>query len=133
MPDTMRLDKWLWAARLYKTRALAVHGVGLGRVTVNGQPAKAGRDLRVGDRLSLQQVGYRQELTVLLLSPQRRNAAFARTMYSESAASLAAGEQARRQRRLAPEPAISLSEGRPTKRDRRALADWQRWSASAEE
>jgi ribosome-associated heat shock protein Hsp15 len=60
MPDSMRLDKWLWAARLYKTRALAVQGVVRGRVTVNGQPAKAGRDLHVGDRLMVQQGGYRR-------------------------------------------------------------------------
>ncbi|KAB2873144.1 MAG: RNA-binding S4 domain-containing protein, partial [Burkholderiaceae bacterium] len=62
MPDSMRLDKWLWAARLYKTRALAVQGVSLGRVIVNGQPAKAGRDLHVGDRLRLQQAGLVLEL-----------------------------------------------------------------------
>ena len=129
----MRLDKWLWAARLYKTRALAAHGAALGRVTVNGQPAKAGRDLRIGDRLGLQQPGHRQELTVLALSAQRGNATMARTLYTESAESLAARERARQQRRLAPEPAGSLTEGRPTKRDRRALADWQRWSASADE
>ncbi|HTP71499.1 MAG TPA: RNA-binding S4 domain-containing protein [Burkholderiaceae bacterium] len=133
MPDTMRLDKWLWAARLYKTRALAVHEVTLGRVTVNGLPAKAGRDLHVGDRLNVQQAGYRQELTVLALSAQRGNAATARTLYEESAESLAAREQARLQRRLAPEPAATLTEGRPTKRDRRALADWRRWSASTDE
>jgi len=131
MPDTMRLDKWLWAARLYKTRALAVQGVA--RVTVNGQPAKAGRDLRVGDRLCLQQAGFLQELTVLELRAQRGGAAVARTMYSESAESLAARERARQQRRLAPEPAAARPDGRPTKRDRRALADWQRWSASLDE
>ncbi|HEX6019538.1 MAG TPA: RNA-binding S4 domain-containing protein [Burkholderiaceae bacterium] len=133
MPDTMRLDKWLWAARLYKTRALAVQGVALGRVTVNGLPAKAGRDLHVGDRLCLQQAGFSQELTVLQLCAQRGGAAVARTMYSESAESLAARERARQQRRLAPEPAAARPDGRPTKHDRRALADWQRWSASLDE
>ena len=133
MPDSMRLDKWLWAARLYKTRALAVHGIALGRVLLNDQPAKAGRDLRIGDRLSVQQAGYRQELTVLLLSPQRGSATVARTLYVESAESLAARERLRLQRRLAPEPAATLADGRPTKRNRRALADWQRWSASVEE
>jgi len=133
MPDTIRLDKWLWAARLYKTRALAVQGISLGRVTVNSQPAKAGRDLHVGDRLRLQQAGFSQELTVLRLCAQRGGAAVARTMYSESAESLVARERARQQRRLAPEPAAVRPDGRPTKRDRRALADWQRWSASLDE
>jgi len=133
MPDSMRLDKWLWAARLYKTRSLAAQDVVRGRVTVNGQPAKAGRDLRVGDRLSLQHPGYRQELSVLKLSLQRGNATLARTMYSESPESLAACERAYQQRRLAPEPAAALTQGRPTKRDRRTLASWQRWSASVED
>jgi len=133
MLDSMRLDKWLWAARLYKTRTLAAHGVALGRVTVNGQLVKAGRDLHVGDRLTLQQTGYRQELTVLQLTLQRGNATVARTLYSESPESLAAREQALQQRRMAPEPAAALAQGRPTKRDRRALATWQRWSASVDE
>ena len=133
MLDSMRLDKWLWAARLYKTRTLAAQDVARGRVTVNGQPAKASRELHVGDLLGLQHPGYRQELTVLLLSLQRRNGTVARTMYVESPASLAARARSQQQRRLAPEPAASLAEGRPTKRDRRALAQWQRWSASVEE
>ena len=134
MLESMRLDKWLWAARLYKTRTLAAQDVVRGRVTVNGQPAKSGRELHVGDRLGLQHAaGYRQELTVQLLSLQRGPAPMARTMYAESPESLAARERALQQRRLAPEPAATLAEGRPTKRDRRALASWQRWSASADE
>jgi ribosome-associated heat shock protein Hsp15 len=133
MDDTLRLDKWLWAARLYKTRTLAAHAVALGRVEVNGAPAKAARDLHVGDRVTVQQALYRQELVVLKLVPQRGSAPIARTLYEETAASLAARERALQQRRLAPEPALSAEQGRPTKRDRRALADWQRWSASADD
>jgi ribosome-associated heat shock protein Hsp15 len=133
MPDSMRLDKWLWAARLYKTRALAVQGVALGRVLVNGMPAKAGRDLRIGDQVSVQQAGFRMDLTVLLLSAQRGSATVARTLYAESADSVSAREHALQQRRLAPEPAAARPDGRPTKRDRRSLADWQRWSASIDE
>lgn len=129
----MRLDKWLWVARFYKTRTLAAQGVARGRVTVNGQFAKAARELRVGDKLSVHGPSYRQELTVLSLSLQRGSGTVARTMYAESAESLAAREQALQQRRLAPEPAASLQQGRPTKRDRRSLAEWHRWSASAEE
>jgi ribosome-associated heat shock protein Hsp15 len=129
----MRLDKWLWVARFYKTRTLAAHGVARGRVTVNGQPAKAARELRVGDKLVVQQPGYRQELTVLSLSLQRGSATVARAMYVESAESVAVREQAQQQRRLAPDPAATLQQGRPTKRDRRSLAQWQRWSASADD
>ncbi len=132
MMDSMRLDKWLWAARLYKTRTLAAQDVVRGRVSVNGQAAKPARELRVGDRLDLQQPGFRQELTVLQLSLQRGSATVARTMYAESPESLAAREKALQQRRLAPEPAAALGQGRPTKRERRALASWQRWSASVE-
>jgi ribosome-associated heat shock protein Hsp15 len=133
MDETVRLDKWLWAARLYKTRTLAAHAVSLGRVEVNGAPAKAARELRVGDRLTVQQALYRQELRVCKLTLQRGGATVARTLYEETAASLAARERALQQRRLAPEPALQLEQGRPTKRDRRALADWARWSASVDD
>ena len=133
MDETVRLDKWLWAARLYKTRTLAAHAVSLGRVEVNGAPAKAARELRVGDRLTVQLALHRQELRVAKLTLQRGGAAIARTLYEETAASLAAREQALQQRRLAPEPALQLEQGRPTKRDRRALADWARWSASVDD
>lgn len=133
MDNPLRLDKWLWAARLYKTRTLAAHAVALGRVTVNGQAVKASRELHVGDRIGIRQAGYQQEIAVLLLRAQRGGAALARTMYAETAASLAAREAALQRRRLAPEPALGAEQGRPTKRDRRALAAWERWSASADD
>jgi len=133
MSDALRLDKWLWAARLYKTRTLAAHAVALGRVEVNGAPAKAARELHVGDRISVQQAGWRQELMIVKLSAQRGSATIARTLYEETAASLAARERMLQQRRLAPEPALSAEPGRPTKRNRRALADWERWSASVDD
>lgn len=133
MNNALRLDKWLWAARLYKTRTLAAHAVALGRVAVNGQAAKASRELHVGDRIGIQQAGYRQEIDVLLLIAQRGGATLARTMYAETAESVAAREAALQRRRLAPEPAAGLEQGRPTKRDRRELAAWQRWSAQADD
>ena len=133
MAETVRLDKWLWVARFYKTRSIAAHAVALGRVTVNGEPAKAARDVHAGDRIAIQQPGQRQEVVVAALSTQRGSATVARALYSETAESIAARERARQQRRLAPEPAATLADGRPTKRDRRALADWQRWSASIDE
>ena len=133
MGDAVRLDKWLWAARLYRTRTLATQNVTLGRVEVNGAPAKPSRELHVGDRLTVQQASYRQELVILKLAAQRGGATVARTLYEETAESLAARERALQQRRLAPEPALSVEQGRPTKRDRRALADWERWSASVDD
>jgi ribosome-associated heat shock protein Hsp15 len=133
MGEAVRLDKWLWAARLYRTRTLATQNVILGRVEVNGAPAKPSRELHVGDRLTVQQAGYRQELVISKLAAQRGSATIARTLYEETAESLAARDRALQQRRLAPEPALSAEPGRPTKRNRRALADWERWSASVDD
>jgi ribosome-associated heat shock protein Hsp15 len=133
MGEAVRLDKWLWAARLYRTRTLATQNVILGRVEVNGAPAKPSRELHAGDRLTVQQAGYRQELVISKLAAQRGSATIARTLYEETAESLAARDRALQQRRLAPEPALSAEPGRPTKRNRRALADWERWSASVDD
>lgn len=132
-PDRVRLDKWLWAARLYKTRSLAAEEIGKGRVTVNGQAAKAAREVHPGDRLELRQGPTARVLVVLGLSSVRGPAPVAQTLYEETAESRAAREAAAAERRLGIEPASSLEQGRPTKRDRRQLADWNRWSASVDE
>jgi len=131
----MRLDKWLWAARLFKTRALAAEAVDRGRVEVNGQPAKPARELHPGDSLQLRQDrGLKRCLIVRALSTQRGPAPAAQALYEETAESLAERERAAEARRLAPEPAQSIEQGRPSKRDRRDLersqVQWQRWSAS---
>ena len=131
--ERLRLDKWLWAARLYKTRSLAADEIGKGRVTVNGQAAKAARELRTGDRLEVRQGLVLRELVVLGVSAVRGPAPVAQLLYEETAASKAAREKAAAERRLGVEPADALQQGRPTKRDRRQLADWNRWSASADE
>jgi len=135
-PERMRLDKWLWAARFYKTRALAVDFIDKGRVTVNGQPAKRSRELRVGDRIALRQ-GERaeiaRELQVLGLSEQRGPAPQAQLLYAETPESIAAREAAARARPYLSDPALAIEQGRPTKRDRRELVDWQRWSASIDD
>ena len=133
--DRVRLDKWLWVARFFKTRALAAETVDRGRVEVNGQVAKPSRELRPGDRLLLRSDGgVRRELTVLALSLQRGPAPVAQSLYEESPQSVAAREQAALQRRLAPDPGLAIEQGRPTKRDRRTIertqVAWQRWSAS---
>lgn len=133
-PDSeLRLDKWLWAARLFKTRALAAEEADRGRVLVNGQPAKPARLLRPGDRLQVRQGSVPREVIVRGLSRVRGPAAEAQLLYEETPESLAARQAAADARRLAAEPALAIEQGRPTKRDRRRLADWQRWSASVDD
>lgn len=130
----VRLDKWLWAARFYKTRALAVEAIGKNRVDVNGQAAKPSRDVRVGDELTVREPGLpARTVEVLGVSDLRGPAPVAQQLYAETAASLAAREAAREARRQGVEPAQTIEHGRPTKRDRRQLADWDRWSASADD
>ena len=137
-PDAMRLDKWLWCARFYKTRSLAVEEIGKGRVTINGQAAKAARELRVGDSVALRQGAVARTVIVRALSSFRGPAPVAQQLYEETPGSIAARAQAAEARRLAPEPAASLHEGRPTKRDRRDMDElrhgWgDRWSASLDD
>ena len=129
----MRLDKWLWAARFFKTRSLATDEVGKGRVQVNGQAAKPAREVRVGDSIEMRHGGLPRTITVLGLSEQRGPAPVAQALYAETADSVARREQAALQRREAAEPALAIEHGRPTKRDRRELADWNRWSASVDD
>ena len=128
----MRLDKWLWAARFYKPRSLATEEVGKGRVLLNGQPAKPSRELKLGDMLRLRIGTVEREVGVLGLSQVRGPAPQAQALYEETPESIAARLLAAEQRRLAPEPAMSITQGRPTKQNRRAMADWDRWSASAD-
>ena len=131
----VRLDKWLWAARFYKTRGLAVEFIEKGRVQVNGQPVKRARELHVGDRVALrqgEQGEIARELRVLALSEVRGPAPVAQQLYAETPESIAAREAAARARPYVADPAQAIAQGRPTKRNRRELAQWQRWSASAD-
>jgi ribosome-associated heat shock protein Hsp15 len=130
--DKFRLDKWLWAARFFKTRALAAEDIAKGRVAVNEQVAKASRELREGDVVELRQAGSHRTLVVRGLSRLRGPATAAQTLYQETEASIERRLKAAAERRLHAEPALAIDQGRPTKRDRRQLADWNRWSASAE-
>jgi ribosome-associated heat shock protein Hsp15 len=130
--DEVRLDKWLWAARFYKTRSLAVDEISKGRVQVNGQPAKPGRSLRLADRVELRREGIARTVIVRGLSEVRGPAPTARQLYEETPESVAEREKQAQQRHFAAEPSQSIEQGRPTKRDRRRLADWNRWSASAD-
>jgi ribosome-associated heat shock protein Hsp15 len=136
----LRLDKFLWAARFYKTRALAAEQIERGRVLVNGQAAKPGRAVHVSDIVAMHQPGpptWLRTVQVLALSAVRGPAPVAQTLYQDTPESLAARDHAADQRRLAPEPAQTATQGRPTKRDRRDLEQarsrWQRWSASVDD
>ena len=129
----VRLDKWLWAARFFKTRALAVDAIGKNRVEVNGQPAKASREVRLTDLISLREPGMPARVVeVRGLSHLRGPAPVAQLLYADTADSLLQREQAAQARREGVEPAQALEHGRPTKRDRRQLAEWNRWSAEAD-
>lgn len=138
----VRLDKWLWAARFYKTRSLASDEIGLGRVRVNGAEAKASREVRVGDCIELRQQQSLRTVHVLGLSHLRGPAPVAALLYQETAESIEQRQRTAELRRLAPEPAQTLHQGRPTKRDRRTLdgykqnakAGWNdRWSAAVDD
>jgi ribosome-associated heat shock protein Hsp15 len=116
----LRIDKWLWAARFFKTRTLAAQSVDLGRVRANGDRVKPAHSLRIGEIIEIQQGETRIEVVVVALSTTRGPAPQAQLLYAETPAS-AARRQAREQaRRDAPEPTRQLK-GRPTKRDRREL------------
>jgi ribosome-associated heat shock protein Hsp15 len=127
-----RIDKWLWAARFYKTRALAAEEIGKGRVQVNGVWAKPSREVRRGDTVCLRIGSVQWTVEVQGLSPQRGPAPVARQLYRETPASETARAHAAEMNRLARDPAQAMPDGRPTKRERRQLEHhWnERWSAS---
>ena len=116
----VRVDKWLWAARLAKTRALAAEAVKGGRVEINGQRVKPSKEVRPGDEIEVTTGPYRRVVIVQALAERRGPAKEAVLLYEETQESIAAREQARRATaaggRAAPQPG-----GRPTKRDRRRL------------
>ena len=134
--DDLRLDKWLWAARFFKTRSAAAQAITGGKIELNGDNVKPARRLALGDRLRIRLGPFVHEVVVKELTASRGPAAKAQLMYEETPESLAAREQAAEQRRLGAEPALGIAHGRPTKRDRREIerkqVDWQRWSASVD-
>jgi ribosome-associated heat shock protein Hsp15 len=122
--DSVRMDKWLWAARFFKTRSLATRACELGRIQSNGQLAKAAREVRVGDRLRVTNDGGDFEVEVLLLSEVRGPASVAQTLYRETNASkeqrLKVAAERRAMRQFEQLPA-----GRPSKRDRRRIIQFR--------
>ena len=133
---SLRIDKWLWAARFYKTRSLASEEIGKNRVQVNGQDAKPSKEVKPGDTVCLRQGAVERTVVVQGLSGVRGPAPVAQLLYTETTESIAARQKAAEQHRLAREPALSIEQGRPTKRNRRELekakqTGWNdRWSAS---
>jgi ribosome-associated heat shock protein Hsp15 len=118
--DKVRIDKWLWAARFYKTRSLATDAINRGKVRVAGDAVKPAKDIKIGDALHVQHGDHALDCVVMALSDIRRGAPEAKLLYEETAASQAKREAATVQKKLAPEPAAQLH-GRPTKRQRRDL------------
>ncbi len=116
----VRMDTWLWAARFFKTRPLAKKACELGRILSNGQPAKAAREVRVGDRLRITNEGGEFHVDVLLLSEVRGPAPVAQTLYRETAESREMREKAAAERKAMHQFEV-LPEGRPSKRDRRHI------------
>lgn len=116
----MRIDKWLWAARFFKTRALAARSCDLGRIESNGQPAKPSRDIRVGDLLQVRNISGDFQIEVLILSEMRGPARVAQTLYRETDASRALRLKLAEERKASPHFEESR-EGKPSKRDRRDL------------
>ena len=127
--EAVRIDKWLWAARFFKSRSLAADAISAGHVRVGGVGVKASRNVTLGDEVSFRQGQVERTVRVLGLSEVRGPAPVAQTLYEETPASLAARAQAAESRRMGLEPALTRDEGRPTKRDRRDLNRWDRWSA----
>ena len=119
-PDRLRLDKWLWAARFFKTRSLAADAIDGGKVKLNGHPVKPAREVKVGDTLDLSIGEAHWTVLVRAINAYRRPAPEARQLYEETEASRHAREQAAEARALAPAPGADLK-GRPTKRDRRKI------------
>ena len=119
----IRFDKWLWAARFYRTRSLCAQAIDAGQVRVNGERAKPARNMRVGEVVSVRKSGIVCEVTVTALADRRGNATDAAKLYRETVASAAAREEAWLARR-ATEAAQPRFPGRPTKRERRKLEDF---------
>ena len=134
--EKLRIDKWLWAARFYKTRSLATEEIDKGRVRINDTEVKPAKEVKVGDTVALRQGPVTRTLVVRGISDKRGGAPIAQLLYAELEHSIKLREQLAEQHRL--EPANSQEHGRPTKRDRRSIdkvtdKSWgNRWSASAD-
>ncbi|MEY4736018.1 MAG: hypothetical protein RL302_337 [Pseudomonadota bacterium] len=132
--EKIRIDKWLWAARFFKTRSLATDEVNRGRVQIGQHDIKPSKEVQAGDTLTLWQGSVKRTVVVKGISGQRGSAPVAQALYEETVQSLEHRARAAERNRLSPEPAATIAHGRPTKRDRRDLdKGWgERWSASTD-
>jgi ribosome-associated heat shock protein Hsp15 len=122
--DRLRLDKWLWAARFFKTRSLATEAIAGGKVEVNGERAKPAKALKEGDEVRLRLGPYEHVLIVRELSARRGPASVAQTLYDETPASRDERARLAAQLKMAPATFVYEEKGRPTKKDRRDLSDF---------
>jgi len=137
----MRVDKWLWAARFFKTRSLASEEIQKGRVKINDATAKPAKEVKVGDTLHLRQGSYFKTVVVQGMNPTRGSASVAQLMYTETPESVALRASQALERKTTKEPSLSIEHGRPTKKQRRDIdqvqhvhREWNdRWSASVDE
>jgi ribosome-associated heat shock protein Hsp15 len=121
---SVRLDKWLWAARFFKTRSLAARACSLGRIECNGQPAKSAREIRIGNMLRITNDGGTFEIAVLLLSETRGPASVAQTLYVETESSRELRQKVTAERKAMRQFEV-LPAGRPSKRDRRHIIQFR--------
>ena len=122
----VRIDKWLWAARFFKTRSLAAEAIGGGKITLNGERAKPAKPVKLGDEIRVQLGQFQHVVTVRGLSERRGPASVAQTMYEETEASRAARARLAEQLRMAPAGLVYEEKGRPTKRDRREISRFRK-------
>jgi ribosome-associated heat shock protein Hsp15 len=120
-PDRVRIDKWLWAARFYKTRSLAADAIGGGKVSLNGESVKPAKMVQIGDEVRVRLGPYEHVVIVRGLSERRGPASVAQSLYEETPASIATREKLAEQLRMAPAAFVYEEKGRPTKRDRREI------------
>jgi len=120
--DSVRIDKWLWAARFFKTRSLATDAVAGGKVEVNGERAKPAKAVKPGDEVRVRLAPYEHILIVRALGERRGSASVAHTLYEETPASVAERHRLSEQLRMAPGGFVYEERGRPTKKDRRELS-----------
>ena len=121
--DRLRIDRWLWCARFFRSRSLAQDAVERGRVLVAGEKVKPSRALRVGETLSIRIGDDERVVRVLAMAQRRGGAPEAQQLYAETPESLAARETRRERRQELADPAHAITGGRPTKRDRRRLGE----------
>ncbi|HEV8446480.1 MAG TPA: RNA-binding S4 domain-containing protein [Gemmatimonadaceae bacterium] len=119
--NSVRVDKWLWAARFFKTRSLATEAVGGGKVEVNGERAKPAKSVKPGDEIRVRLAPYEHILIVRAVAERRGPASVAQGLYEETEASAAARHRLAEQLRMAPAAFVFEDRGRPTKKDRREL------------